>query len=139
MEKTINHKTILEAVKKIPTQAIKENWVFTLDRDEGALFYSLKNIPRGAELFQVTDEAAIYLDRYLNPKGVMLEYYGQNFIKHHPEFARLSERIFGKDKQDIKIVNPKKTKKEDISVFRALLERTIISEAFKTTTHGSLK
>jgi len=69
----IKKEQIIEAVKSIPTIAEREKWVLTLDQEEGALFYSPKIIPDDAELHQVTDEYALYLDKDLNPKGVMVE------------------------------------------------------------------
>lgn len=120
---------ISEAIKKIHETAKKDNWVLTLDRDEGTLFYSPQNIPDGAELYQVTDESAIYLDKYSNPLGVMIEYYNLNFVKHHPEFKILTDKVFGdKDGDETTVKDPKK-EGSDTLVFKSLLETTIIAEA----------
>lgn len=125
-----NQQKLLNAVRQVPTIAQKEGWVMTLDRDEGTLFYSPKVIPDKSELFQVTDEYALYLDKSGKPRGVMVEYYGVNFIKHHPEFQDMTEDIF-KGKNDIKIVDAsKKQKNKRILEFKALFERTLIAEAF---------
>ena len=41
----------------------------------------------------------IYMDKDFIPKGVMVEYYNVNFIKHHDLFKNLSSQIFkGKKK-----------------------------------------
>src|SRR3989344_3808358 len=57
-----NKEKIINVVKNIPAIASKEGWVLTLDKDEGALFYAPKIMPNKTELFQITDEYAIYLD-----------------------------------------------------------------------------
>lgn len=122
---------INEAIKKIPETAKKDNWVLTLDRDEGTLFYSPRNIPDGAELYQVTDESALYLDKYSNPLGVMIEYYNINFVEHHPEFKDLTEKVFGEsDKNDEStVVKDPREKDEDTLEFKSLLEDIIIGES----------
>ena len=122
---------ISEAIKKIPATAQKDSWVLTLDRDEGTLFYSPKNIPDGAELYQVTDESALYLDKYEKPLGVMIEYYNLNFVEHHPEFKNLTDKVFGKkDKSNLSTtVKDPKEKNDDTLKFKSLLENVIIGEA----------
>ena len=120
---------LIEAVKNIPLIAERDRWVLTLDKEEGSLFYSPAVIPSGAELHQITDEYALYLDKNSEPKGVMVEYYGENFIKHHKMFQSLTSAIFGGEGK-IKTVNPKSKKsKNNATLFRALLETTLIKEA----------
>lgn len=127
--KKITKKIIQEEVKKIPEKARKEGWVLTFDKDEGVFFYSPKVIPSGTELHQVTDEYSIYFDKNLNPRGIMIECYGNNFVKHHPEFEKLTKDLFGKEHEDeIKIVDPKRDKKGDATAFKALFEKTLITE-----------
>jgi hypothetical protein len=136
MEK-ITKKQLIKAVKNIPQTAEREKWVLTFDKDEGALFYSQNSIPKETELFQITDEYSIYLDKKQNPKGVMVEYYCHNFIKHHPEFKDMTEDLFKKDKKEqMKVVNPHDNKIDDADVFRALFERTLITEVLTKPLHG---
>lgn len=128
LHKNIN---ILETIKNIPEVASKEGWVLTLDKDEGALFYSPEIIPNKTELFQVTDEYAIYVDKNYKPQGVMIEYYDVNFVKHHPEFKKISDEVFGKDKKITKKIKPSKTRNEDVQLLKALLEKTLIVESIQ--------
>jgi hypothetical protein len=131
MEQFINtNKKLVKAVKNIPTTADLQQWVFTLDDEEGTLFYSPMKIPDNAELHQITDEYALYTDANLNPLGVMVEYYNVNFIKHHDLFEKLSLKIF-KGKEKVKVVDPKQVngEKDTVQMFKALLERTLIKEA----------
>jgi hypothetical protein len=129
MEQTmIKKEQIIDAVKSIPTIAEKEKWVLTLDKEEGTLFYSPEMIPDNAELHQVTDEYALYLDKNHSPKGVMVEYYNVNFVKHHEGFEKLSSEIF-KGKDSVKTIDPNHTKKDNITFLKALLETTLIKEA----------
>jgi hypothetical protein len=124
----IKNKKIIEAVKSIPTIADKEKWVLTLDREEGSLYYSPESIADNAQLYQVTDEYSLYLDKDFNPKGVMIEYYNGNFVKHHLFFERLSSEIF-KGTAKIKMVDPTKSKEGKAVFLRAMLETALIKGA----------
>lgn len=125
----ITREKIINVFKNISTTANRDGWVFTLDRDEGALFYAPKIIPDKTELFQITDEYSIYLDRKLNPKGLMIEYYGVNFVKHHPEFEAVTEKVFGDSNKDkIETINPKNNKSSDVVKFKTLFEKTLLSD-----------
>ena len=124
----IKKEKLIEAVRNIPTVAQREKWVLTFDKEEGSLFYSPESISDGAELHQVTDEYAIYTDKDFNPKGVMVEYYNVNFVKHHNMFKELSSQIF-KGKEKIQTVNPTKKEEGQAVLLKALLESTLIKEA----------
>lgn len=128
MEKTIiNKKEIIKAVKNIPETAEKESWVFTLDREEGTLFYSPKIIPKNTNLHQVTNEYALYIDKYFKPKGVMVECYNVNFTKHHKAIEKISLSVFS-GKEKVKVIDPNTNKKDDVTSLRALFEDTLIRE-----------
>jgi hypothetical protein len=125
--KKITKEIIQEEVKKIPEKAKKEGWVLTFDKDEGVFFYSPNIIPKGSELHQITDEYSMYLDKNLSSHGIMIECYNNNFVKHHPEFGKITDDLFGnKDKDEIKIIDPSKNK--EATTFQALFEKTLIME-----------
>lgn len=125
MEK-MSKEQLVDIVKKVPQCAIDGHWEMTLDREEGALFYSPAVIPDGTELLQITDEYAVYVDAALRPHGVMVGYYDHNFIQHHPEFKIMSPKVFGKGSV---VVPTAGAKNEDATVFKALFEKTLIAEA----------
>jgi len=125
---TMNKRKLINAVKQIPTIAKKHGWVVTLDRDEGSLFYSPKRIPSGTSLFQVTDEYALYVDKKNIPQGVMVEYFEHNFIKHHEAFEALTEKLFTSPK-DVQTASEANNKKGTLTIFKELLEKTLIVEA----------
>lgn len=125
---TMNKEKLISAVKQIPAIAKENGWVVTLDRDEGSLFYSPKQIPSGADLFQVTDEYALYVDKKNIPQGVMVEYFEYNFIKHHEAFESLTETLFNSPK-DMQVASEASNKKGTLTIFKELLEKTLIVEA----------
>lgn len=131
MEMTMNKEKIIEAVKSIPIVAEKNSWSIAFDKDEGTLFYAPKDIPKHSELHQVTDEYAIYLDKDLNPSGVVVEYFKGNFLKHHILFKKVAPKIFGDEsgKKIVTIKSEQLKKDTNAGIFKALLESTLIKEA----------
>ena len=125
---TIREK-IKEAVEILPSVADKENWKVTLDSDEGTLFYSPENIPAGSELYQVSDEYSLYLNKKsYKPRGLTIEYFNENYLKHHTEVKKLADKMFADKKAKIVVVS---SINDTTTAFKALLERDLILESSK--------
>ncbi len=127
----MNKLKLENAVKNIPAIANKENWTFTLDKEEGSLFYAPKIIPNNSALYQITDEYAIYLDnKNSKPTGVVVEYYQGNFLQHHKIFNKFNTKLFKTKEKERKIVvvDSRSAKNEDIETFRALFENNLMKE-----------
>ena len=129
----MNKEQVMDAVKNIPIVAEREGWGLTLDKEEGSLFYAPKIIPSGSQLHQITDEYALYFDSNKNPKGVVIDYYRANFLKHHKSFDQVSLDVFGENGKENKevITFDSNELKENSSagILQALLESTLIREA----------
>ena len=127
---TINKEKLIEIVSNIPKVAKSDNWIFTRDIDEGTMFYSPDPISNETELYQITDEYALYLDRNLNPKGVVIEYYNNNFMEHHPEFKEITIDVFGDQGKEGEVkIDPSKVADPKVKYFKSIFENTIIAEA----------
>lgn len=131
----ITNAELVELVKGISQVAKRDGWVFSLDRDEDALFYSPPVIPAGAELHQVTDEFAVYLNQQKQLQGVMSEYFTNNFIKHHEDIQKLIDKVFI-DKKEIEEIDPQKEKSDEVAVFKGLFEKTLIANAVGADLHS---
>ena len=122
--------TILDAAKLIRCQAEKDRWEITLDRDEGALYFSPKRIPDDAKLFRATDEYSVYLDSANRLKGVMIECYGTNFVKHHEQFEEITREIFeNKQTRSKPVVVLKKSSEKREMTFRKMLEDALVADS----------
>ena len=126
-----NKKQITEAALLVPQIALREDWVFTLDNDEGNFYYSPKVVDNDAKLYQVTDEYAIYLNSALKPCGVMVEYFNDNYVEHHPAIKRMGKTLFVGPKDTI-VINPASSKrKKDTQAFKLVFESFLITEALQ--------
>ena len=139
MEKTDNIKVsdeeLVDIVKDMPRVAKENDWVFSFHKDEDALFYSPEIVPDDTELFQVTDEFAVYLDKEKQLQGVMSEYFGHNFVKHHQDIQKLVDKVFD-DKDEIDEVDPQKEENDEVVIFKGLFEKTLIAEACGANLHS---
>lgn len=124
---------IKNAAFEIPKISKKENWIVILDRDEDTLFFAPKRIPREAELFHVNDEFSIYLDSKKQVRGLMVEYYENNFNKHHQTIKELSEEIFTNKKKVIIKLDSKNKKK--VRHFQDAFIATLLSETGGASFH----
>jgi hypothetical protein len=126
----VSKKTLRDAVTRVREVADKEGWVFTLDRDEGNFYYSPEHVKRDARLYQVTDEYAIYLDKKNKPCGVMVEYFGNNYVEHHPEIKKMSGAIF-KSKDAIVVVDPGTKRNREARNLKIAFESFLVAETLK--------
>jgi hypothetical protein len=122
----MNKKQLIEVVKDIPVVAEKDKWIFTFDKDEGALFYAPKIVSPKSELHQITDEYAIYLDVNQKPSGVVVEYYKENFLKHNRILSDADKKMFKSSNKKEVVVKPKS---KDEVIFQALFEKNLIQQA----------
>lgn len=128
---TITPADIVNAVKVVPKTAKSEKWLFTYDPSEGSFYYSPRQIDRQAELFQVNEEFAIYLDKKTKaPKGVMVEYYKVNFLEHHPEFKLLDQTVFDAANENVQEATPDNNPDNNAAYsLKVFFERTMLDEA----------
>lgn len=116
---------IMEAVKNMPLVSKEEGWLMTLDKEEGTLFYSAKQIPDDAVLHQVTDEYGVYLDKNSKLSGVVVEYYEANFLNHHEEMKEIDAKVFAAKDPNANTVTLR-PETNDAKIFQALFENTLI-------------
>ena len=131
MEKMkIKKEQLIEAAKNVPIIAAQEGWVLTFDREEGTLFYSPQKISDNAELHQITDECALYLDKNFKPKGMIIEYFKENFLEHHGLLIKeLSQKVFD-SKENLVIAKPEINNEDGkVAMIAKFLESTLIREA----------
>ena len=132
--KNIKKEEVQEIVKQLAVKARENDWVFYLDKIDDTLYYSPSTVPNGAELYQVTDEFAVYLGKNRDLQGVAIEYYSNNFLSEHKSLKKLTEDVFILS-NNVQEISLQKDEDEQISLFRDLFERTLISEASGADLH----
>jgi hypothetical protein len=121
---------VIKAAQCVPSRGAKEGWCYTLDKEEGSLYYSPERLPSDARLFQVSKEFAVYVDSKKQAQGFMIEYVNANFLKHHTEFKDIYKELFESPasiKKAIVTIKPSAKKKEAV-MFKRMLDGVLIEE-----------
>lgn len=92
--------------------AQKENWVTIYDKGVDSLSIIKPVLSNSSRINYINDEFALYLNNKKDVEGIFIEYFFNNFIKHHKEVDLKLTEIEGnegdlielKDKQEEKIV-----------------------------------
>ena len=106
-----------------------EKWVPRYDIDSDSLSFTVSRLPNDARLKYFDDEIALYWSKKNNIKGIFIEYFKSNFIKHHKDIKNLLKNI--KQKDDDALI---KLKKAEINKAIPEIEETIqesIAESLK--------
>lgn len=93
--------------------AQKERWISRYDKESDSLSFSVKNLPSNARLSYPAighndSDFALYVTPENKIKGIFIEYYQSNFLKHHKNAQATSSKILagkkmgGKDLVELK-------------------------------------
>ncbi len=86
MQKNITeNKAVLSFAYNFENIVKKNNWVSRYDIDTDAFSVTVKKLPNDARLKYFGDEFAFYLTKKGQVKGIFIEYFKKNFVKHNKE------------------------------------------------------
>jgi len=77
-----NNKKVIDFACNFSEIVKKENWVSRYDVETDAFYFSVKKLPNDARLQYFGDEIAFYITKDNKIKGIFIEYFKSNFIKH---------------------------------------------------------
>ncbi len=107
---------------KLPITAKKEGWVTSYDKLADALYVTPKSMPNGTSLYNITNEYAIFVTPSANVKGIFIENYSSNFVKHHTNFEGFLDVLKPEDHDEIYIVKDE----EKAKLFQSALQDNLI-------------
>lgn len=70
-------------------QKNKNNWIARYDKDTDAFSFTVEKLPADARLQYFGDESAFYITKNGAVKGIFIEYFNKNFIKHNKEINEI--------------------------------------------------
>ena len=97
---TQKNKKFLNFVYNFDETVKEENWIPRYDIESDALSFTVPKLSEDARIKYFDDEIAFYLTKDNNIEGIFIEYFGNNFIKHHKGFNDILKNI----KQDDKVI-----------------------------------
>jgi len=82
----------------------KEKWVLRYDLETDSLSCRVSKLPDDARIKYFGDEFAFYMTKDNKIKGIFIEYFSSNFIKHHKE-AKDFKIALDTKKKELKLKN----------------------------------
>ncbi|OGZ33771.1 MAG: hypothetical protein A3I88_02990 [Candidatus Portnoybacteria bacterium RIFCSPLOWO2_12_FULL_39_9] len=111
-----NNKKILDFIYHFNKIARGEKWVSRYDIESDSLSFTVPKLPDDARIKYLGDEVAFYLTKDSNIKGIFIEYFKSNFIKHHKDFRQLLKDIEKKKEMKTTLVELKSNKMKKVIV-----------------------
>lgn len=107
---TKENRKILDFAYNFSEIVKKERWISRYDVESDSFSLTTSRLPNNARIKYYGDEVAFYVTPNNDVKGIFVEYFKSNFIKHHKDFKKLLEDAV-KEKETTKtLVGLKKSK-----------------------------
>lgn len=100
--------------------AKKENWQYLYDQELDTFYFSPNRVDKEARLFAINDEYSLYLDENSNLKGIFIEYFKSNFLKHEKGFEEFNQVFTKRVKGFLTFPNNEKSKSKGLLLTDAL-------------------
>jgi hypothetical protein len=92
MQKNINEKkAVLDFAYNFEDVVKRNNWVTRYDIDTDSFTISSKKLPNDARLKYFGNEFAFYLTKKGEVKGIFIEYFKKNFVKHNKKIIEIND------------------------------------------------
>lgn len=113
----------------------KEGWISRYDIESDSLSLTVPKLPNDARIKYFGDEVAFYITKDNDIKGVFIEYFKSNFVKHHNDFKELLKDVEKKKQEEKNLIELNKNKmKKVISRFEKIIKDSLVeSIEFKPT------
>jgi len=121
------NKKIFDFAYQFSETVRKEKWMSRYDIESDSLSLTVPELPDDARIKYFGDEVAFYVTKNNDIKGIFIEYFKSNFIKHHKGFGELLEDG-GKEKREEKtlIKLSKSRMKNVISSLEQILQESLV-------------
>lgn len=125
--------TIIEENKKILDFAYnfseivkKENWVSRYDIESDSFSLTVPQLPNDARIKYFNDEVAFYITQNNDIKGIFVEYFRSNFVKHHKDFKELLKDVKQKKEDEGVLIELERNKvNKVISNFEDVIQKSL--------------
>lgn len=97
----INKKHIMASLIGLTRISREEAWELAYDKETDALYYSPSKLPDDAKIVNISKEMAVYINSNSDIKGIFIENFSSNFVKHNKEFEELLKILSKKEEDNI--------------------------------------
>jgi hypothetical protein len=85
----LNPKKLKENILRLPAIVKKDKWQLSYDKLVDALYFTPSIVAKDTVLFSVSKELNIYVNSNSDIKGIFVENFSANFVKHNEDFKGL--------------------------------------------------
>jgi len=96
---TKENKSVFDLAYNLEEQAKEQNWVSRYDSETDSFSFSVPKLPNDARIKYFGDEVAFYMTKDKKIKGIFIEYFKSNFVKHHKELNEIKKLLKGTKKE----------------------------------------
>ncbi len=86
---------------RLPAIVKKDGWKLSYDKLADALYFTPSIVAKDAVLFSVSKELNIYVNASSDIKGIFIENFSANFVKHNEDFKELLNVLNKKEDNQI--------------------------------------
>lgn len=123
-------KAVLNFVYNFKDAIKKGDWVSRYDLDTDSFSITTKKLPDDARIKYFGNEFAFYITKDKQVKGVFIEYFKKNFVKHNKEVRDIEELL-------VRMEKVKKPNEALLEIKKNQLKQSMISE-LEEAMEGSL-
>lgn len=125
-------KKIIDFAYNFRNFANTQNWIPRYDKDTDSLAIIPHKLSSDTRIRYIDDELAFYLRENGDIEGLFIEYFQNNFIKHHKNFKELEQAIKikkQKSKKDESLLELSKANlKQVLSELEQVVQRAVVRD-----------
>lgn len=106
----------------VPVTAKNESWATAYDKSTDSLYITPKSLPKDASLYNITNELAVYVTPNSQIKGIFIENYSSNFVKHNTGFEGLLDELESEDDDEIYVSKDE----EKTQIYQRAIEEKVL-------------
>lgn len=119
-------KKILDFAYNFSEIVKKGNWVSRYDIESDSFSLAVPQLPDDARIKYFNDEVAFYITQNNDIKGIFVEYFRSNFVKHHKDFKELLKDVKQKKEDEGVLIELEKNKvNRVISKFEEIIQESL--------------
>jgi len=122
---TKENKRVLDLAYNLEKQVKKRNWVSRYDSETDSFSLCVSKLPNDARIKYFGDEVAFYMTKDKKIKGIFIEYFKSNFVKHHKELNEIKKLLKGTEEEKKKETVLFELKKKKIEKIIPRLEEAV--------------
>lgn len=124
---TTKNRKIVDFIYNFGGIAKKEKWTPKYDKDTDSLAFIAPNLSDDTRISYIDDEIALYFDENKEIRGIFIEYFTSNFVKHHKELNKVTQDIKKRTRDNKSLIDVQTIKNKKVfSMFEEVVKTSLL-------------